>query len=94
MLSIFTGQNSTVNCAANCLRNRHPALIEGSVRMAPVCQPCTRSGGRLAIAFKFAEDLPCDSSVVTIGTIVCHFCDEEFALASGFVMFTIAAGTS
>ena len=84
MLSIFTGQDPTVNCIANRFRDRHSALIECSVGMAPMCQPCTRSGGRLAMAFKFAKDLPCDASVVTIGTIVCHFCNEELALAAGF----------
>jgi hypothetical protein len=52
--------------------------------MAPVRQPCTRLGGRLAIVLDFAKDLPSDASVVTIVTIVCHLCDEEFALAAGF----------
>jgi len=84
VLSIFTGQDSAVNCVPNCFRDRHSALIEGSVGMAPMCQPCTRSGSGLAMAFKFAKDLPRDASVITIGTIVCHFCDEELALAAGF----------
>ena len=51
----FRGQDPTVNCIANRFRDRHSALIQCSVGMAPVCHPCTRSGGRLAIAFKFAK---------------------------------------
>ena len=75
-VSILAREYSAVDRCADCLRDRHPALVEVSVGVAPVGQPGTRLRSRLAMPVEFAQDLACNSGIITIGAIVGHLRDK------------------
>jgi hypothetical protein len=80
---LLPGEDSAVNRNANRFRDRNSALIKGSVCVAPVREPCTCPRSRLSVAVKFSKDLARDASIVAVGTVIRHLCNEQFALAPG-----------